>query len=143
MLYFVATLSRYVLVEADDVDQARTRALPELQRLYDEDPPPGGQPLPITIRISRPATPDEIETWEWFQDQQLAEHNPEEPIMTQPPNTPEERIADVLRLVAMRLEVAIEEGMRSTRIDANDLLETLLSVADELDPPISALDSEP
>ncbi len=63
--------------------------------------------------------------------------------MTQPPNTPEERIADVLRLVAMRLEVAIEDGMRSTRIDANDLLETLLSVADELDPPISALTPEP
>ncbi|MCA8982734.1 MAG: hypothetical protein KDA76_03150 [Planctomycetaceae bacterium] len=70
MLYFVATLSRYVLVEAADEAQAqtRTRALPELQRLYDADPPPGGQPFPITIRTSRPATTDEIEIWEWFQD---------------------------------------------------------------------------
>ncbi|MCA8982735.1 MAG: hypothetical protein KDA76_03155 [Planctomycetaceae bacterium] len=60
-----------------------------------------------------------------------------------PPETPEERIADVLRLVAMRLEVAIDEGRRSTRSDANDLLETLLAVADELDPPILEFGSEP
>ena len=103
MLYFVATLSRYVLVEAADADQARTRALPELQRLYDADPPPGGQPFPITIRTSRPATPDEIETWKWFQDKRLEQHNLEETSTMQPPETPEERIADVLRLVAMRL----------------------------------------
>lgn len=57
--------------------------------------------------------------------------------MNQPPHTPEERVADVLRLVAMRLEVAIEEGRRSARIDANDLLETLLAVADGIDPPIA------
>ncbi len=143
MLYFVATLSRYVLAEADDADQARTRALPELQRLYDEDPPPGGQPFPITIRTSRPATPDEIETWKWFQDKRLEQHNLEETSTMQPPETPEERIADVLRLVAMRLELAVDAGRRSPRIDANDLLETLLSVADELDPPIPEINAEP
>lgn len=48
---------------------------------------------------------------------------------------PEYVVADALRTVALRLELAMEEGRRSTRIDANDLLETLLSVADELDPP--------
>ena len=48
--------------------------------------------------------------------------------------TPEHRIADALRLVAQRLEHAIESGHHSSRIDANDLLETLLAVADELDP---------
>ena len=61
----------------------------------------------------------------------------------QAPNTPEERIADILRLVAMRLEVVIDEGRRSSRIDANDLLETLLAVADELDPPVPEFGPEP
>jgi hypothetical protein len=50
---------------------------------------------------------------------------------------PEHKIADVLRVVALRLEKALEEGRRSTRIDANDLLETLLVVADQLDPPLA------
>ena len=50
--------------------------------------------------------------------------------------TPEHKIADALRSVALRLEDAVEHGRRSTRIDANDLLETLLAVADELDPPL-------
>lgn len=35
---------------------------------------------------------------------------------------PEHKIADALRVVALRLENALEEGRRSTRIDANDLL---------------------
>lgn len=47
-------------------------------------------------------------------------------------------IADALRVVAMRLEQALEKGRRSSRIDANDLLETLLAVADELDPPVKS-----
>lgn len=50
---------------------------------------------------------------------------------------PEHKLADALRVVALRLENTLEEGRRSTRIDANDLLETLLAVADQLDPPIS------
>ena len=50
--------------------------------------------------------------------------------------TPEFKIADAFRVVALRLENALEEGRRSTRIDANDLLETLLAVADQLDPPV-------
>ena len=50
---------------------------------------------------------------------------------------PEHKIADALRVVALRLENALEEGHRSTRIDAHDLLETLLAVADQLDSPIS------
>jgi len=56
---------------------------------------------------------------------------------------PEHKIADALRGVALRLENSLEEGLRSIRIDANDLLETLLAVADQLDPPISeATESE-
>lgn len=50
---------------------------------------------------------------------------------------PVHTVADALRVVAMRLETALEEGRRSTRIDANDLLETLLAVADQLDPPVA------
>ena len=50
--------------------------------------------------------------------------------------TPEQNIADALRVVALRLEEAIERGKRSNRIDANDLLETLLALADQLDTPV-------
>jgi len=50
--------------------------------------------------------------------------------------TPEQKLADAVRVVALRLEEALEPGRRSTRIDANDLLETLLAIADEIDPPL-------
>ena len=49
----------------------------------------------------------------------------------------EHKVADAVRVVALRLEEALERGRRSTRLDANDLLETLLAVADELDPPLA------
>lgn len=48
--------------------------------------------------------------------------------------TPERKVADALRVVALRLEDAIERGYRQNTIDASDLLETLVSVADRLDP---------
>lgn len=51
--------------------------------------------------------------------------------------TPEQKVADAVRVVALRLEEALERGRRSNRIDANDLLETLLSVADQLDPQLA------
>jgi hypothetical protein len=57
--------------------------------------------------------------------------------------TPEQNIADALRVVALRLEEAIERGKRSNRIDANDLLETLLAVADQLAPPVGEPVSSP
>lgn len=50
--------------------------------------------------------------------------------------TPEYKVADAFRVVALRLEEAIERGHRSNRFDANDLLQTLLAVADQLDPPV-------
>jgi hypothetical protein len=53
--------------------------------------------------------------------------------------TIEQKIADALRVVALRLERALEEGRRSRHIDANDLHETLLAVADQLDPPLANL----
>ena len=50
--------------------------------------------------------------------------------------TAEQKLADAFRVVALRLEDAIERGRRSNQINANDLLETMLSVADMLDPPV-------
>jgi hypothetical protein len=56
--------------------------------------------------------------------------------------TPEHRMADALRIVALRLENAMESGHHSSRIDAHDRLETLLAVAAELDP-ATPLDNTP
>jgi hypothetical protein len=50
----------------------------------------------------------------------------------------EHKIADALRVVAMRLEDAIERGHLARNLTPNDLLETLLSLADQLDPPVPA-----
>jgi hypothetical protein len=50
--------------------------------------------------------------------------------------TPEQRVADAFRLTALKLEHAIERGKHSGKIDAEDLLQTLLSIADDLDPPV-------
>ena len=57
--------------------------------------------------------------------------------------TNEQRIADAFRNVALRLELALDEGRRSNRIDAEDLRETLLALADELDPPVPPDDDPP
>lgn len=51
--------------------------------------------------------------------------------------TAEYKLADAFRTVALRLEQAIESGHRSNHIDAEDLRETLLAVADLLDAPVA------
>jgi hypothetical protein len=51
---------------------------------------------------------------------------------------PEHAVADALRKVAVQLEIAIDQRRRWKHLDADDLLETLLAVADELDPPVPA-----
>jgi hypothetical protein len=45
------------------------------------------------------------------------------------------RVADALRAVGARMQQAIDAGQRPRAIDADDLVEMLLAVADELDPP--------
>jgi hypothetical protein len=50
--------------------------------------------------------------------------------------TTEERVADACRTIGLKLELAIEEGHRSSALDAGDLLETLYAIADQLDPPL-------
>ena len=44
-------------------------------------------------------------------------------------------VADAIRQVTAKMQTAIDEGHRSSRIDAHDLIEALLAIADTLDPP--------
>jgi hypothetical protein len=67
-MYFVGTLVRYVLVEADDEAQAKQRALPALHDLYADARAELGGDIPINIRTVRPATDDEIDQWNWHQE---------------------------------------------------------------------------
>ena len=53
--------------------------------------------------------------------------------------TPTE-VADAIRDVTAAMQTALDEGRRSTRIDAWDLVEALLAIADCLDPPVSGGD---
>ncbi len=46
-------------------------------------------------------------------------------------------IADAIRKVTVAIEQAIEEGHRSRHVDAYDLVEVLLAIADQLDPPLA------
>jgi len=46
------------------------------------------------------------------------------------------QVADAIRKVTARMQQAIDAGRRSARIDADDLIDVLLAVADELDPPV-------
>ena len=49
---------------------------------------------------------------------------------------PELRVADAIREVSVAMQQAIADGYRSRMIDADDLIEVLLSIADRLDPPV-------
>ena len=46
-------------------------------------------------------------------------------------------LADAIRDVTASMQRAIDEGFRSRHIDADDLIEVLLAIADKLDPPIA------
>lgn len=47
------------------------------------------------------------------------------------------KIADAIRNVTARMQTAIDEGHQSRMIDADDLIDILLAIADELDPPLA------
>lgn len=49
---------------------------------------------------------------------------------------PELKVADAIREVTIAVQQAIAEGYRSRMIDADDLVEVLLAIADRLDPPV-------
>jgi len=63
--YFVATLARYVLVDADNDSDARERGHAALHELYADLRERLGRDVPINILTIRPATEDEIELWRW------------------------------------------------------------------------------
>ena len=44
-------------------------------------------------------------------------------------------VANALRKVTAAMQTELESGRRSSHIDANDLVDVLLAVADELDQP--------
>ncbi len=52
-------------------------------------------------------------------------------------------IADALRKVTAAMQAEIESGRRSTRIDAHDLIDVLLAVADQIDAPLAPPPEEP
>ncbi|MBX3452500.1 MAG: hypothetical protein KF777_23315 [Planctomycetaceae bacterium] len=63
--FYVATLARYVLVEAEDETDARVAGQAALHELYADLRDRLGRDVPIEIRTIRPATTDEIELWRW------------------------------------------------------------------------------
>jgi hypothetical protein len=48
-------------------------------------------------------------------------------------------LADALRTVTATMQREIDGGSRSTHIDAEDLIDILLALADQIDPPSMAL----
>lgn len=52
------------------------------------------------------------------------------------------RIANVIREVTAAMQSAIAEGYRARMIDAEDLVEVLLAIADRLDPPVRGTANE-
>jgi hypothetical protein len=49
---------------------------------------------------------------------------------------PAYQLADAIREVTAAVQTAVDTGLRSRRIDADDLVEVLLAIADRLDPPL-------
>ena len=71
--YFVATLARYVLVDAEGEVQARELGRAALHDLYADLRERLGREVPIRIRAVREATEDEIELWTWHHNKLEAE----------------------------------------------------------------------
>lgn len=49
---------------------------------------------------------------------------------------PNPQLADAIREVTVAMQKAIADGYRSRMIDADDLVEVLLAIANRLDPPV-------
>ena len=63
--YYVATLARYVLVDAENEADARERGHAALHELYADLSERPGREVPINIMTVRPAAEDEIVLWRW------------------------------------------------------------------------------
>lgn len=46
-------------------------------------------------------------------------------------------VADAIRQVTAKIQHELDAGRRSTRLDAHDLVDILLAIADEIDPPFA------
>ena len=66
--YYVATLARYVLVEAENEWEARERGYAALYQQYEDIRRRFGTGMPVEIRTIRPATDEEIEHMRWHQE---------------------------------------------------------------------------
>ena len=71
--YLVATLARYVLVDAESESEARRLGQPALYDLYADLQERLGKDVPIEIRTVREATQDEIDLWSWHHEM-IARH---------------------------------------------------------------------
>jgi hypothetical protein len=63
--YYVATLARYVLVEAENEGQARELGQVALEEQHAELRRGLNRDVPVNILVVRPATTDEIEFSQW------------------------------------------------------------------------------
>jgi hypothetical protein len=73
--YYVATLARYVLVDAEDETQARELGRAALHDLYADLRERLGREVPIEIRTVREAAEDEIELLTWHHNMLKGEAN--------------------------------------------------------------------
>ena len=73
--YLVATVARYVLVDAENEGQARELGLVALYDLYADLREKLGRDVPITIHTVREATQDEIDLWTWHHKMLEGENN--------------------------------------------------------------------
>ena len=107
--YYVATLARYVLVEADDETTAREVGHAALHSLYADVRERLGKDVPVEIRTIREATREEIELWNWHHQMLAAE--PMDRIPSQ---------GDRIRLLAMRDDPApIQVGQLGTVVSVS------------------------
>jgi len=65
--YYVATLARYVLVDANNEAEARSLGYDALHALYEDMRAKHGRDIPIDIKTIRLATDAEIDLWQFHQ----------------------------------------------------------------------------
>jgi hypothetical protein len=63
--YYVSTLARYVVVDAENETQARELGQVALHELYADVRERLGRDVPIEIHTVRPATTDEVDMTTW------------------------------------------------------------------------------
>jgi len=71
--YLVATVARYVLVDAESEAQARELGQPALEELCADLVERFGDAAAVRIHTVREATPEEIALWIWHQSKLKAE----------------------------------------------------------------------